>query len=257
MSKTSKNFKVFALILLTAAILVVATCPNIAYVKAQTTDSVYVYTSLGGSITGNGTTLTGGASASYANGTAVSFEAVAGTGFNFLCFEYAASTGAVTYTTNPLVVTLTSSSCAIEAMFTPASNVTPVATSGTSTIDVLTSLGGTTNPSSGSYTNYTIGTADDFVATPGTGFTFLYWMVSAAAGSCISTTSTIDYNVSASTCALQAYFIPTGSSVTLPSTSPTPTTTVNEFSSATAIIASVMLVAVAFGTYTYTKKAKK
>ena len=41
------------------------------------------------------------------------------------------------------------------------------------------------------------------------------------------------------------------------STTATPTPTVNEFSTATTLIAVIALVAAAFGTYTYTKKAKK
>jgi hypothetical protein len=55
---------------------------------------------------------------------------------------------------------------------------------------------------------------------------------------------------------MQAVFIPTDSSVTLPG-QPTPTPTVPEFSGIITAAIAVALVAVAVGTYTYSKKAKK
>ena len=55
MNKTTKNCKVLALILLTSALLIVAAVPNVG---AQTNDNVYIYTSIGGTISAIGTTLT-------------------------------------------------------------------------------------------------------------------------------------------------------------------------------------------------------
>jgi hypothetical protein len=120
MSK-SKNFKVIALILITSALLIVASNPG---VKAATQDSVYIYTSLGGSITTMGSTLTGATSYNFDNGTAVDLNATAGSGFQFLCWEVVSASGATTSTVNPLAYTPDVASCAIQAMFIPTSNTT-------------------------------------------------------------------------------------------------------------------------------------
>jgi hypothetical protein len=258
MNKNStKNFKVFTLILLTSALLLVAINPNISSVKATTQDSVYVYASLGGTVSANGTSLTGGNSYNYNNGSAVNFTATAGTGFKFLDWIYVTATGGATSTANPFVYTVSEASCSIQAMFIPTSNLTSSSSSqsGASTVDILMSTGGTTVPAGAtkSYTNYTIGTVGNFTAVPGAGFKFLYWIVVSSAGAFTSTATALSYNLTSSSYGIQAMFIPTSSTVTLP----TPTPTVNEFSSAAAIIIVAILAISAFGTYTYTKKAKK
>ena len=254
--KITKSIKVFVLILLTSALLLVAINSNISSVKATTQDSVYIYTSIGGTISAAGTNLTGGTSYSYDNDTAVTFQATASTGFEFLNWEYASASGGETSTVNPLTLTVNASSYAIQAMFIPTSNVTLSSSSsptGTADVDLLTSIGGSTVPASGAYTNYTIGTVASFNEVAGTGFKFLYWIVSCTPGTFTSTANTLTYNLTSSNFfAIQAMFVPTSSTLSLPT--PTP---INEFSSATAIIIAMILVIVAFGTYTFTKRAKK
>ncbi len=254
--KTTKNFKVFALILLTSALLLVAINPNIPTVKAATQDSVYIYVSIGGTISAGGTNLTGGDSYNYNNGTTVDFQATATSGFTFLCWEYASSAGGVASTVNPLALTLTESEYGVQAMYLPTTNTTVSSSSatGATTVDILTSAGGSTVPAAGTYTNYTLGKVASFSVVAGTNFKFLYWIVSCTPGTFTTTANTLSFNLSASTFfAIQAMFVPTSSTVSLP----TPTPTINEFSSATAIIIAAVLVIVAFGTYTYTKRAKK
>ncbi len=250
MSK-SKNFKAFALIFLTSALLIVATSPS---VKAATQDSVYIYTSLGGSISTMGATLPGGTSYNFENGTVVDLNATAGSGFQFLCWEVVSASGATTSTDNPLAYTPDVASSAIQAMFIPTSNATESSTSsGSATIDILASIGGETNPSTGTYTNYTTGTTNNFQAVPGSGFQFLYWIVVSANGANTYTSDTVALDVTANSCGLQAMFVPTSSTVSLP----TPTPAVPEYSSAVAGILVVMLVAVAFGTFAVTRRNKK
>ena len=65
-----------------------------------------------------------------------------------------------------------------------------------------------------------------------------------------------NHSINESTVVVQAVFIPTDSSVTLPG-QPTPSPTVPEFSGIITAAILVALVAVAVGTYTYSKKAKK
>ncbi len=251
MNKTKKNLKVFTLILLTSALLIVATNPS---VKAATQDSVYVYTSLGGSISTMGATLTGGTSYNFEDGTAVTLNATAGTGFQFLCWEVVSASGANTSTANPLVYTPDVANSAIQAMFIPTSNATESSTSsGSATIDILSSVGGSTNPVAATYTNYTVGTTNNFQAIPGSGFQFLYWIAVSANGANTYTSDTVALNVTANSCGIQAMFVPTSSTVSLP----TPTPAVDEFSSAMVTILAIALVSVAFGTFAITRKAKK
>ena len=57
--KNLKYSKFLALIVLVSVLLLAAVNLNIPSVKAQTTESVYVYTSCGGTISANGASLTG------------------------------------------------------------------------------------------------------------------------------------------------------------------------------------------------------
>jgi hypothetical protein len=258
MNKSSaKNLRVFALILLTSALIIVATNPNLPSAKAATTDSVYVYTSCGGTILANGLTAAGGTTYNYTNGVAVNFTAAPIADFKFLCWEYSSASGTDTSTSNPFIYTIISTENEIQALFIPTVNASSISSSsktGTAPIDVLSSIGGTTTPAAGTYTTYTIGTVISLTANPSANFKFLYWMVpSASGGAYTSTFNPIEYNLTANACAIQAYFIPASSSVALP----TPTPTINEFSSSAAIITVTALVIAAFGTYAYTKKSRK
>lgn len=67
-------------------------------------------------------------------------------------------------------------------------NIASVKAQGQATVNVLDSVGGTTDPAGpGTYT-YTAGTAVTLTPTPANGFVFLYWLISTDAG------SNIDYN---------------------------------------------------------------
>lgn len=256
MLKTTRNVKVFVLILLTSALLIFAISPTISNVKAATQDSVYVYTSCGGTISAGGTNLTGGTTYNYTDGSSISFTAMPIAGCKFLYWEYAAGSGANTSTTNPFIYKISSAECAIQAMFIPDTNASSISNSvqtGTTPFQVLISIGGTTVPGPAIYTNYTIGTVVNFVANPGNGFKFLYWIIpSASGGDAVSTYNPLEYNVTANACAVQAFFVPTSSNISLPTIA-----TVDEFSSAMTIITTIALVIAAFGTYAYTRRAKK
>ncbi len=260
MNKNStKNFKVLALILLTSALLISAINTQVPLAKAATTDSVYVYSTIGGSVSANGTAAAGGSSLSYANGDVVTFSQTASAGFNFLGWIYVTPSGAVTSAASTVTETISASGCAIEAIFIPTTNAVQSSSgSGTATIALYFTVGGTTVPSSLTstppitYTNYTIGESATFTAVPASGFNFLFWMVVTSTSSTY-TSSTLTLNIPQNTCAMEAIFVPTSSTLTLP----TPTPTINEFSTATTLAMVIAIVAVAFGTYTYTKKAKK
>jgi hypothetical protein len=252
MLKSTRKFKVFAMILLTCAVLLLTVNATISSVKAQTQDKVLVYTTLGGTISANGTALTGGDTYSYAAGATVTFTPTAQSGFKFLCFEYAGASGGVTSTSNPFSYTLSSSEIAIQAIFTTTKNATQTPTgSGAASVDLFAAIGGTTSPAGKTtpYTDYTIGTTASFTQTPGTGFSFLCWIVDTSAGATEYTSSTLSLKMPASSTAIQALWIPSTSTVTLP-------TIVSEFSSVMVAVIVAILALVAAGTYVYRRKAK-
>jgi len=245
------------LIVLVSALLLVAANLNMPSVKAQTTESVYIYISCGGTISVNGATLTEGINYNYTSGSSVTFTATASNGCTFLYWEYASKLGTDTSTNNPLTYTVPSTSSAIQAMFIPTVNsslATSSSQTATAPFDVPISIGGTTTPAGAVYTNYTIGSTIKFAANADSGFRFLYWLVPAATGGQVSilTSSAFTFVVTANACAIQAYFEPTSSNVSLPAIK-----TINEFSSATTLIIVMALVIVAFGTYAYARKTKK
>src|SRR5208337_3055447 len=249
--------KFLASIVLASIILLVASNLNIPSVKAQATEGVYVYTSCGGTISANGASLTGGTTYNYTNGAAVTFTATALSGSKFLYWEYSSSSGTSTSTKNPFVYTVPSAESAIQAMFVPAVNSSLASSSsqtGTAPFEVPISIGGTTTPAAGIYSNYTIGTVVNFVANADSGFKFLYWLIPAATENQVSivTSNTLAFKVTANACAIQAFFEPTNSNITLPTI-----TTVNEFSTVTIIIITAIFIVVALGTYIYARKVKK
>ena len=241
--------KVLSLILLTSMLLV--TSIGAASVKAATQPTVYVYNSQGGNIDANGTQLTASTSYNYTSGDTVTYTPVAGTGFAFLCWDWIGSTP-VTSTSNSLSETLSASdACAIQALFIPVTNATQTVTgSGSASVTALLSAGGTTSPSAGSgsaqYTNYTIGSSASFTATASSDFKFSYWLVVSAQGRSYYTTSTLALTIPTSAIAVQAFFVPTSSTVTIP-----------EFSSAVIAVLAIALAISALGTFAYTKRSKK
>jgi hypothetical protein len=223
-------------------------------VKAQTQDSVYVYTSVGGTISTGSTNLTGGNTYNYSNGQSVPFTANPVPGCKFLFWAYASPAGTNISTNNPFVYNISSTECAIQAMFIPNTNATLSSNStqsGAGPFDVPISLGGTTTPASGTYTNYNIGQVVNFTANPSGGYKFLYWLVPAASGdeASIVTSNTLAFNVSANACAIQPFFAPSDSDISLPSIP-----TVAEFPSIATIILAAIMITIIFGTYTYKKR---
>ena len=253
MKKTFKNLGVLALILLTATLLIVTI--STTSVKAASSPTLYVYNSQGGNIDANGTQLTVSTVYTYTSGDVIKFTPVPGTGFTFLCWDWISGTTPTTSTATTLTETLTAGvSCAIQAMFIPTTNATQTVTgSGKATVVMLLPAGGTTSPASGSsttssttYTSYTIGQTSTFTATATSGYKFLYWIVVSAQGRTDYTTSTIDLTIPASEIAVQAFFVPTTSTVVI-----------NEYSAAAVALLAVALAASALGAYAYKKRAKK
>lgn len=242
----TKNLKVLALILLASALLIVTM--GTASVKSQTQASLYIFNSQGGTISGNGTELKSGTVQTYTSGDTVSFTTTPGSGYAFLCWVWSGATE--TTSISPTVSeTINSSSCSIQALFVPITNATQTPSgSGQATICPLISLGGTTSPAStqSSYTNYTVGQTYTFTAIPDSGSRFLYWLVVSSQGSTYYTTGTLQLTVPASTIAIQAFFVPSSSSVVIP-----------EYSSAALSVLVVVLSISAAGAFTYTRRNKK
>jgi len=277
MSKHTRNYNFFALALIVLAFLFVVIIPSIPIVKAQTQVSVYVYLPWGGTIAADGTSVAGGAVYNYTNGAAVTFDATASNGYKFLAWEYCTPSGGVAgaaiSTDNPFIYTITPTACSIMAIFVPASSTltspstTPTPSSKAQThmsVYVYLPWGGTitangNSVAGGAAYNYTIGTAVTFGSTASNGYKFLAWeyctLLAPVTGAAVSTNNPLVYSITPTSCSLMAIFVPTSSTLTV--TTPTPTTTINEFSSATVIILAMALVAVAFGTYAYTKRAKR
>ena len=253
--KKTKNI-VLAL-LLTSAILLASI--NLSSVMAQTTNSTYVYDSIGGTVAANGNAVTGGTSVATNTNENAEFTATAQSGFEFLAWEYATAAGGCTDTNNPASINITVDG-AIQALFIPSTNTTATSSeTGGATVIIYNSIGGETSPAGtappATYTNYNIGDVATFTTAPGAGFKFLYWIVATSTAN-YYTSSTLDLPIMESTVVMQAVFIPTDSSVTLPG-QPVPTPTVPEFSGIIVAAILVALVAVAVGTFAYSKKAKK
>ena len=231
MLKNTKGLKVFALIMLTSMLLIVAAVPN--NVKAATTNTVTVFASCAG-VTVPASNDTGPyATYTYTSGSTQTFTATPATGFQFLCWVIAGASGSETSTTNPLDYALTQD-VAIQAVFIPSgappATTTPTTTPATDSVTFFTSVGGTTSPSgqsdSASYvtTSYTAGSTQTFTATPGTGYKLLCWEIVYANGGTTSTDSSLSFVVDQDV-AVQAFFIPTNSTVTLPSATTSPSAT--------------------------------
>jgi len=252
--KYTKNFQVFALILLTSALLLAAINPNIASVKAQTQATVTVLTSIGGTTAPSGNTT-------YNDGTAVTLTATAGEGFVFQYWEIASSAGSYIDYDNPATLNVSGGvTYAVQAVFQPAQvppagvNVTNYATA--AIVVVLAAVGGTTSPVSGTYALENA-TQLNLTATPSSGWKFDHWVIGGSplthgAYSFTDTPTDNPYNVNhgyGNTYTYQPVFSPT-------STSPTPTPTIPEFSTQATIIIAVLLVSVSiiFGAYTYRKR---
>ena len=237
----SKKIKIITLVLLVSTLLILGANLN---VKAQTTATVAVLSSVGGT-----TTPAGGTTPSYTIGQDQTFTATPSSGWQFFYWIVTTAAGSTTYTTSSLTWNVTGAG-SVQAMFLPTTNATEAPTSaGTSSIFVELSAGGSTVPKEGTTQSYAIGSTQTFAATPGSGFTFVCWVVGPATGGIVYTSSTINYNVTNSGCAIQAMFVPSSSNVTLPKIAP-------EFSSAAVAILAIVLVAVAVGAFALRRRPK-
>jgi hypothetical protein len=77
-------------------------------------------------------------------------------------------------------------------------------------------------------------------------------MIDTSAGATVytSTATTLSLKLESTTTAMQAFWVPTSSTVTLP-------TIISEFSSVMVAVVIAVLVLIAIGTFVYTRKAKK
>ena len=259
----TKNLKVLTMILLTSTLLILAaSATSVPSVKAATNQTLVVYTTLGGASSGavkaNGTAMTAGSTGnSLISGDTYSFTATAASGFKFLCWVYADKSGPVG-STSATFSKVISNECSLEAVFIPTTNTTATTSgSGAATLSLFSTAGGETVPAgslTGASVSATIGHTTTITQTPGSGYTFLCWVVQCSENN-YYTSSSLAYTPTSSGAAIEAIWVPTSLSVTLPSASPTATPTkVAEFPSAIVAISALALFALAFGTYAYTKK---
>ena len=249
--------------LMSTILILTASAANIPSAKAQTKETLVLYTTLGMSaVDANGSALTpGSATANSLNsGDTYTFTATAASGYKFIGWAYADASGAVGSTSASFTKVL-AGTCSLQAIYIPTTNTTVAPSgSGSSAIAVFATAGGTTSPAgslTGQTTTGTVGHSTTFTETALRGYTFLCWVVQCNQNN-YYTSSPLQYTpTSTSGAALEAIWVPTGSGITLPSTSSTPTPTptkVDEFSTAVVAVLALALVAAAFGTYTYRKK---
>lgn len=258
----TKKLKVLAMIILTSALLILASSASISTVKAQSTTTLFLYTTLGSSsVSANGTALTAGSSNTLTSGDTYTFTATPDSGWTFVCFEYASAAGAVGSTKNPYS-TVVSSACSLEAVYIPTSNATGTTSgSGSSTITLFATAGGTTSPAgstTGASISGTIGTATTLTETPSSStYTFLCWVTQCSSSDNYYTTSTLSYKPLTSGVAIEPIWIPASFTLTLPTPAPsvTPKPT-PEYSSAALIAIVAALVALAAATVVYKKTRK-
>lgn len=257
----TKKLKVLAMILLTSALLILASSASISNVKAATTQTLVLYTTLGmSSVDANGTALVSGAAGnSLTSGDTYTFTATAASGFQLIGWAYADASGPVGYTSASFSKVL-SNECSLEAIFIPTTNTTAT-TSGTgaATLSIFTTAGGTTSPAgslTGASVSATIGHTTTITQTAASDYKFLCWVVQCSSNNYYTSTS-LAYTPTEAGAAIEAIWVPTSSSVTLPSASATPTPKVPEYSAAIVALIAVALVAAAVGTVAITKKARK
>jgi hypothetical protein len=263
MLKPTKSLKVSALILLASILFLGAISPNLLTVKAQTTATITVDTAIGGTTDLEPNANVGPGTYTYADGTSVSLTATANAGYNFDEWTITSSLGTYADTDNPatLVVNATIGTYTVDALFvqllTPPSVPPAINLQTAAIVVVLPGSGGTTSPPAGTYA-LSNALSFDITATPASGFTFSHWVIagtplSHGAYAFTATPTNNPYNVNhgyGDTYYYQPVFSPV---------STTATSTINEFSSATAILMALILAIVAFGTYAFTRtrKAKK
>ena len=253
MPNSKKNLKAFALIFILSALVVAAVAPNIASVKAQSQGTIDVLTAAGGT-----TTPAMGSSTPYNAGTVVTITAVPGEGFVFDSWDIVTSAGGTVDMNNPTTITVAAGvTYAVQPVFDPIQQAIPtIPTTNYTTaaiVTILPAVGGTTTPAG----TYALADASqlNLQANAASGFVFDHWVIGGSpmnhgAYSFTDTPTNNPYNVNhgyGNTYTYQPVF-----KLTSTSTSPT----VPEYPSAAAIVIALALVAVAFGTYAFKRKAK-
>jgi hypothetical protein len=245
--------KLFVLTLLTSLLLTSASSIAILGVQAQSDATVVVLDSVGGTTSPTGTNT-------YAANTVVTLTATPTNGyFVFVDWVVSTDTGANSFTTNPLSLTVEAGKTySVQAKFDPIETqfaaTEPPDLSTAAIVVVLSATGGTTTPEAG---RYALGSADTLMltATPVSGWQFSHWVISGTpmdhgAFSFTATPTDNPYNVNhgyGNTYSYQPVFTPIGT------TEPTP---IPEFSSIATIIIALALVAAAAGTIAYKRKTK-
>ena len=200
-----------------------------------------------------GTTTPSGDNNTYADGTVVTLTATAGNGFLFQYWAIVSSAGGTQDSNNPTTLTVAGGTTyAVQAVFQPIQYLPPATqtTSATNAIVmVLASVGGTTTPAAGTYA---LANAQNLklTATPSSGFKFDHWVIGGSplthgAYNFTDTPTDNPYTVDhgyGNTYTYQPIFSPTNA--------------IPEFSSVAVIAMALVLVAIAFGTYTFKRRTK-
>jgi hypothetical protein len=265
--KATKNFRVFALILLTSALLLLSIAPNIASVKAQAQATVVVTSVPGGTTDPSGTNT-------YADGTGVVLTATANDGFLFQAWDIETSAGGNFVTDNPYTLNVSASvgTYTVNAVFAEIQFITPAnpSTANNAVIVVVAGVGGTVSPAPGTYAVANAATLQ-LTATPNSGWLFHNWIISGTAtntghGGYPENLNPIDnpYTVGHGygyTFYYQPYFVPVGSSVTSPTPTTSPVSTTMGLSTDAWIIVALavilVIVIIAFGVFAATRRSKK
>jgi len=251
----ARSFRIVVFTLLAAALLIAVVGSNVVIVKAVTTDTVDVLTSIGGSTSPANGTYT------YTNDTTQTFTATpVSDDFVFLEWTYSSVSGSFTSIDNPLSLTLNDSAYSVQAIFQPINILPATGTINMATdaiVVVLAGVGGTVSPPPGTYA---LASASSFYLTAkaDSGWVFDHWVIAGTplnhgVYSLTLTPTNNPYYVDhgyGNTYSYQPVFSPT-------STTASPTPTINEFSSASAVILALIMVIVVFGTYAYSKRNKK
>ncbi len=252
----TKKAKMLALTLITSLILLAAVSCAVS-VKAQTTATVVVLDSVGGTVNPAGTNT-------YSDGTSVTLTATpTDEGFIFSNWVVSSEAGDVVETSNPLTLTVMGGATyAVQAIFQPIQiapgGQVPSDMSTAAIVLVLPSAGGTTSPPAGTYA-LADATSLMLTATPQSGWDFSHWTIcgeeTSHGGAPVNWSPAENpYNVNhgyGATYYYQAVFDQQGSSV--PTPTPEPGTTIGGMSTDTIIIIALVVVIVviliAFGVY--------